>query len=164
MVIDAMEVKIKKNDIKKFERNNIPLMSKVVQLNTRIKNTTLKYVEHKIITYDIFIKTKGKNIFKQDINRSKVTILVNTHTGISKSINKIPNTYKLNISRSIIKKSEIDEVNMLENITNELTRTIKNKVLKGKCHIQDIKIQDIKSIYKPYWVGTYNGKSVLLEA
>ena len=103
MIIDAIEVKVKKNDVKKFERDNILLMSKVVQLNPRIRNTTLKYVEHKVITYDIFIKIKGKSIFKQDINRSKITMLVNTHTGFSKSINKIPDTYKLNISKNNIK-------------------------------------------------------------
>ncbi len=41
MLVDAIEVKVKKSDIKKIERDKIPLMSKVVQLNPRIKNTTL---------------------------------------------------------------------------------------------------------------------------
>jgi len=112
---------VKKNDLKKFETDNIPLMSKVVQLNPRIKNTTLKYIEHKVITYDIVIKIKGKNIFKQDINRSKITMLVNTHTGFSKSITKAPDTYKVNISKNNIKKSEMDEIHMLENIKNEIS-------------------------------------------
>lgn len=164
MIIDAIEVKVKKNDVKKFERDNIPLMSKVVQLNPRIKNTTLKYIEHKVITYDIVIKIKGKNIFKQDIHRSKITMLVNTHTGFSKSITKAPDTYKVNISKNNIKKSEMDEISMLENIKNEMIKVIKNNVINSKCHIHDIKVLDIKSIYKPYWVGIYNGKSVLLEA
>lgn len=164
MIIDAIEVKVKKNDVKKFERDNIPLMSKVVQLNPRIKNTTLKYIEHKVITYDIVIKIKGKNIFKQDINRSKITMLVNTHTGFSKSITKAPDTYKVNIPKNNIKKSEMDEIHMLENIKNEMIKVIKNNVINSKCHIHDIKVLDIKSIYKPYWVGIYDGKSVLLEA
>ncbi|KKY02762.1 hypothetical protein VN21_01410 [Paraclostridium benzoelyticum] len=164
MIIDAIEVKVKKNDVKKFERDNIPLMSKVIQLNPRIRNTTLKYIEHKVITYDIVIKIKGKSIFKQEINRSKIIMLVNTHTGFSKSITKAPDTYKVNISKNNIKKSEMDEVHMLENIKNEMIKVIKNNVINSKCHIHDIKVLDIKSIYKPYWVGTYNGKSVLLEA
>lgn len=164
MIIDAIEVKVKKNDVKKFERDNIPLMSKVIQLNPRIRNTTLKYIEHKVITYDIVIKIKGKSIFKQEVNRSKIIMLVNTHTGFSKSITKAPDTYKVNISKNNIKKSEMDEVHMLENIKNEMIKVIKNNVINSKCHIHDIKVLDIKSIYKPYWVGTYNGKSVLLEA
>ncbi|MCU9815180.1 hypothetical protein [Paraclostridium sp. AKS73] len=106
MIIDAIEVKVKKNDVKKFERDNIPLMSKVIQLNPRIRNTTLKYIEHKVITYDIVIKIKGKSIFKQEINRSKIIMLVNTHTGFSKSITKAPDTYKVNISKNNIKNQK----------------------------------------------------------
>lgn len=164
MIVDAIEVKVKKNDVKKFERNNIPLMSKVVQLNPRIKNTTLKYIEHKVITYDISIKVKGKSIFKQDISRNNIIMLVNTHTGFSKSIIKTPDTYKINISKKHIKKSDMDESHMLESIKNEMIKIIKNNIISNKGHIHDIKVIDIKSIYKPYWVGTYNGKSVLLEA
>ncbi|WP_270671025.1 hypothetical protein, partial [Paraclostridium bifermentans] len=73
-------------------------------------------------------------------------------------------TYKVNISKNNIKKSEMDEIHMLENIKNEMIKVIKNNVINSKCHIHDIKVLDIKSIYKPYWVGIYNGKSVLLEA
>ena len=164
MIINATKLKVKINDVKRFQRDNVPLMSKVVQFNPRIKNTTLKYIEYKVITYDIFLKIKGKNIFKYNTNRWKITMLVNTHTGFSKYISEIPDTYKLNISKNNIKTSEIDEVHILENIKNEIVKVIKDNVINSKCHIHDIKVLDIKSIYKPYWVGMYNGKSVLLEA
>ncbi|WP_373601328.1 hypothetical protein [Paraclostridium bifermentans] len=164
MLVDAIEVKVKKSDIKKIERDKIPLMSKVVQLNPRIKNTTLQYIEYKIITYEIFIKIKGKNIFKQDINKDKLTLLVNTHTGVSKSIINEPDTSRINVSKKCIKRSNIDEAGMLEIIKGEIIKLIKNNNINNKCHIHDIKLIDIKSIYKPYWVGIYNGKSILLEA
>ncbi len=164
MLVDAIEVKVKKSDIKKIERDKIPLMSKVVQLNPRIKNTTLQYIEYKIITYEIFIKIKGKNIFKQDINKDKLTLLVNTHTGVSKSIINEPDTSRINVSKKCIKRSNIDEAGMLEIIKGEIIKLIKNNNINNKCQIHDIKLIDIKSIYKPYWVGIYNGKSILLEA
>lgn len=164
MLVDAIEVKVKKSDIKKIERDKIPLMSKVVQLNPRIKNTTLQYIEYKIITYEIFIKIKGKNIFKQDINKDKLTLLVNTHTGVSKSIINEPDTSRINVSKKYLKRSNIDEAGMLEIIKGEIIKLIKNNNINNKCQIHDIKLIDIKSIYKPYWVGIYNGKSILLEA
>lgn len=164
MLVDAIEVKVKKSDIKKIERDKIPLMSKVVQLNPRIKNTTLQYIEYKIITYEIFMKIKGKNIFKQDINKDKLTLLVNTHTGVSESIINEPNTSRINVSKKYIKRSNIDEAGMLDIIKDEIIKLIKNNNSNNKCQIHDIKLIDIKSIYKPYWVGIYNGKSILLEA
>ncbi len=164
MLVEAIEVKVKKSDIKKIERDKIPLMSKVVQLNSRIKNITLQYIEYKIITYEIFIKMKGKNIFKQDINKDRLTILVNTYTGVSESIINIPRTSRINISKKYIKRSKIDEAGMLEIIKEEIIKLIKNNNINNRCKIHDIKLIDIKSIYKPYWIGIYNGKSILMDA
>ena len=164
MLVDAIEVKVKKSDMKKIERDRVPLMSKVVQLNPRIKNTTLQYIEYKVITYDIILKVKGKNIFRQDISSNKIIMLVNTHTGFSQSITKIPKTSRINISKKYIRKSNIDEEHMLESIKDEIFRLLRNNIINNKGHIHDIKLIDIKSIYKPYWIGTYNGKVVLLDA
>ncbi len=164
MLIDAIEVKVQKSDMKKIERDKVPLMSKVVQLNPRIKNTKLQYIEYKVITYDVTLKTKGKNIFKQDKSSNKITMLVNTHTGFSESITKIPKTSRINISKKYIKKSSMDEDSMLESMKNEILKLIKNIIINNKGHIHNIKVIDIKSIYKPYWIGTYNGKLVLLDA
>lgn len=164
MLVDAMEVKIKKSDVKKIERDKVPLMSKVVQLNPRIKNSSLKYIEYKIITYNITFKIKGKNMFRQDISNNEIIMMVNTHTGFSESITKLPETSRINVSRKSIKESSIDEENMLESMKNEILKLIKKNIAKNKGHIHNIKVIDVKSIYKPYWIGTYNGKSVVLEA
>lgn len=164
MLVDAMEVKIKKSDVKKIERDKVPLMSKVVQLNPRIKNSSLKYIEYKIITYNITFKIKGKNMFRQDISNNEIIMMVNTHTGFSESITKLPETSRINVSRKSIKESSIDEENMLESMKNEILKLIKKNSAKNKGHIHNIKVIDVKSIYKPYWIGTYNGKSVVLEA
>ena len=53
MLIDAIAVKTKKSDVRKIERDKVPLMSKVVQLNPRIKNSTLQYIEYKVVRYNI---------------------------------------------------------------------------------------------------------------
>ena len=52
MLIDAIAVKTKKSDVRKIERDKVPLMSKVVQLNPRIKNSTLQYKPYWIGTYN----------------------------------------------------------------------------------------------------------------
>lgn len=164
MLVDAIEVKVKKSDVKKIERDKVPLMSKVVQLNPRIKNSTLQYIEYKIITYNIILKVKGKSIFKQDISNNEIIMMVNTHTGFSESVTKLPTTSRINISKKYIKVASIDEESMLESMKNEILKLIQKKLIKNKGQIQDIKVTDVKSIYKPYWIGTYNGKSVVLEA
>lgn len=53
---------------------------------------------------------------------------------------------------------------MLEIMKDEILRLFRKNIINKKGHIHDIKVIDIKSIYKPYWIGTYNGKSVVLEA
>ncbi len=90
--------------------------------------------------------------------------MVNTHTGVSKSIINEPDTSRINVSKKCIKRSNVDEAGMLEIIKGEIIKLIKNNNINNKCQIHDIKLIDIKSIYKPYWVGIYNGKSILLEA
>ena len=67
-------------------------------------------------------------------------------------------------SKKIIKKSCINECEMLEIMKDEILRLFRKNIINKKGHIHDIKVIDIKSIYKPYWIGTYNGKSVVLEA
>ncbi|CEN78039.1 hypothetical protein [Paraclostridium sordellii] len=164
MLIDAIAVKTKKSDVRKIERDKVPLMSKIVQLNPRIKNSTLQYIEYKVVRYNISLKFKGKSLFKQDICNNEVIMLVNTYTGFSESITKLPQTSRINISKKIIKKSCINECEMLEIMKDEILRLFRKNIINKKGHIHDIKVIDIKSIYKPYWIGTYNGKSVVLEA
>mgnify|MGYP003532907554 CR=1 FL=1 len=69
MLIDAIDIKRERNDIKKMLSDKTPLMSKVIQLNTRIKGTNLQYIEYKVITYDVNIRTKEKSIIIKNIFR-----------------------------------------------------------------------------------------------
>lgn len=165
MLIDATDIKLDKNYIKKMLSDKTPLMSKVIQLNTRIKGTNLNYIEYKVLTYDVIIKIKGKNIFKSDINKSTITILVNTYTGFSESIEVIPATSRINVAKKYIKSSSIEEKYMLESVKDEILKFLTNRVdtLK-RVNINHIKLREIKSIYKPYWVGYYNDKFILVEA
>lgn len=165
MLVDAIDIKLEKNDMKRMISDKIPLMSKVIQLNTRIKGTKLQYIEYKVITYDVIVKIKGKNIFKPDVHKNTIIMLVNTYTGLSESIESIPLTKRINVPRKCIKKSSIEEKYILEGVKNEILKFLTNNIDKvNKINIQDIKLKDIKSIYKPYWVGYYNDKSIFIEA
>ncbi|MGL5748901.1 MAG: hypothetical protein ACRCXT_00120, partial [Paraclostridium sp.] len=64
MLVEAIDIKLKKSDMKKIVYDKVPLMSKIIQLNPKIKGTELQYIEYKIITYEITLKIKGKNVFK----------------------------------------------------------------------------------------------------
>lgn len=165
MLIDAIDIKVEKKDIKRMLSDKTPLMSKVIQLNTRIQGTTLQYVEYKIITYDITLKTKGKNFFKSDIHENTITMLVNTYNGFSESIEVIPNTNRINVAKKYIRTSCIEEKFILESVKNEILKFLTNRIEEiNKINIQNIKVKEIKSIYKPYWVGFYNEKSIFIEA
>lgn len=165
MLVDAIDIKLEKNDMKRMISEKTPLMSKVIQLNTRIKGTKLQYIEYKVITYDILVKIKGKNIFKPDIHTNTIIMLVNTYTGFSESIESIPVTTKINVPKKNIKNSTIEDRCMLEGVKDEILKFLtSNKERMSKISIQDIKVKDIKSIYKPYWVGYFNDKSIFIEA
>lgn len=165
MIVDAMDIRLEKSDIKKMFSEKTPLMSKVIQLNTRIKGTKLQYIEYKVITYDVFVKIKGKNMFKPDIHKNTIIMLVNTYTGFSESIETIPSTNRINVPRKYIRKSLVEEKHMLNGVKDEILKFLTDRPEKvNKINIQDIKLQDIKSIYKPYWVGYYNDKSIFVEA
>ena len=165
MLIDAIDIKRERNDIKKMLSDKTPLMSKVIQLNTRIKGTNLQYVEYKVITYDINIRTKEKSIFKSEISKNTIIMLVNTYTGFSESIEIIPVTNRINVAKKYIRNSSVEEKYMLEIVKDEILKFLTKRVEKlNKVMIQDIKVRDIRSIYKPYLVGYYNDKAIFIEA
>lgn len=165
MLIDAIDIKLERNDIKKMLSDKTPLMSKVIQLNTRIKGTNLQYIEYKVITYDVNIRTKEKSIFRSEISKNTITMLVNTYTGFSESIEIIPATNRINVAKKYIRNSLVEEKYMLEIVKDEILKFLTKKVEKlNKVIIQDIKVRDIRSIYKPYWVGYYNDKAIFIEA
>ena len=162
MIVEALEAKIDKKQAMKIINNKIPLMSKVVQLNKRIKNIKLQYIEYKVITYEIVHKLNLKErIFnKSNTKIDNITMLINTSTGYTFNINNIPNTVKINIDQINLRESDIDESKIINSIKDELMKDVHQKV---SC-IQDVKLVDIKSIYRPFWVGFYDDKSIFIEA
>jgi len=102
MLVEALEVKMDKKQAMKIINNKIPLMSKVVQLNKRIKNIKLQYIEYKVITCEIIHKLNLKErIFnKSNTKIVNITMLINTSTGYSFNINNIPNTVAINIEKN----------------------------------------------------------------
>ena len=106
MLVEALEVKMDKKQAIKIINNKIPLMSKVVQLNKRIKNIKLQYIEYKVITCEIIHKLNLKErIFnKCNTKIDNITMLINTSTGYSFNINNIPNTVAINIEQNNLKQ------------------------------------------------------------
>jgi hypothetical protein len=162
MEVDALEVKMDKKQAMKIINNKIPLMSKVVQLNKRIKNIKLQYIEYKVITYEIIHKLNLKErIFnKSNTKVDNITMLINTSTGYSFNINNIPNTVKINIEKTNLRESSIDESQIINSIKDELIKNLHKKI---DC-VQNINLVDIKSIYIPFWVGFYDDKNIFIEA
>lgn len=162
MIVEALEVKKDKKQAMKIINNKIPLMSKVVQLNKRIKNIKLQYVEYKVINYEIVHKLNLKErIFnKSNTKIDNITMLINTSTGYTFNINNIPNTVKINIDQINLRESNIDESKIINSIKDELMKDLDKKI----SYVQDIKLIDIKSIYRPFWVGFYDDKNIFIEA
>jgi hypothetical protein len=162
MEVDALEVKMDKKQAMKIINNKIPLMSKVVQLNKRIKNIKLQYIEYKVITYEIIHKLNLKErIFnKSNTKVDNITMLINTSTGYSFNTNNIPNTVKINIEKTNLRESSINESQIINSIKDELIKNLHKKI---DC-VQNINLVDIKSIYIPFWVGFYDDKNIFIEA
>ena len=162
MLVEALEIKIDKKQATKIINNKVPLMSKVVQLNKRIKNIKLQYIEYKVITYEIIHKLnlKEKIFNKANTKIDNITLAVNTNTGHSFNINNIPNTIKINIEQTSFKKSNIDESKIINSTKYELIKSLYKKA----DSVQNINIVDIKSIYIPFWVGCYDDKSIFIDA
>ena len=162
MLVEALEVKMDKKQAMKIINNKIPLMSKVVQLNKRIRNIKLQYIEYKFITCEIIHKLnlKEKIFNRPNTKIDNITMLINTSTGHSFNINNIPNTVKINIEQTNLRECNIDEFQIINSIKDEL---IKDLDKKADC-VQNIKLVDMKSIYIPFWVGFYDDKNIFIEA
>ena len=61
MLVDSIEIKIKKDDAMKHILRKTPLISKIDQFNRKIENIHLEYVEYKILKYEIISRRKNKN-------------------------------------------------------------------------------------------------------
>jgi len=162
MLIETLEVRIDKKQAVKMLNNKIPLMSKVVQLNKRIKNIRLQYIEYKVVSYKIIHKLnlKQKIFSKSDKKIDNITMLINTNTGYSFNTDNVPSTVKVNIEQTNLMESTINELHIINSIKNELIKNFDKK----EDYIQDIKLINIKSIYIPFWVGFYDDKNIFIEA
>lgn len=167
MLVDSIEIKIRKEDAIKYILRKIPLISKIDQFNRKVENIHLEYVEYKILKYEILSKRKNKNNFRSDDNRHNIIMMVNTYNGHSKSIDYNPKTVKRYIARSCIKKCNIKENYIAEKVKDEIFNYFDSEIKHNsidKHIIKNITLLEISKIYKPYWVGNYNGKFVFVDA
>ena len=167
MLVDSIKVNVNKQDAMKKIFTKTPLVSKVIQFNNKAKDVHLEYIEFKILTYEIISKKDTRSFLRNNSKTFNITMIVNTYSGYSESIDYVPNTVKRYIPKSCIKKSKLDEKHIIEEVKNQIFRFLggkyKNNLLEN-VNIQSIKLVEVKSIYKPYWVANYNGKNIFMDA
>lgn len=167
MLVDSIEVQVKKNDAMRHLFRKTPLISKIDQFNRKVEDIHLEYVEYKILKYEIITRKKNKSNFRSSDIRHIITMMVNTYNGYSTSVENIPQTVKRYIARSCIKKSDIKEDYIIEKVKNEILSYFDTKIKHNstdKHIIKNITLLEVYSIYKPYWIGYYNGKEVFVDA
>lgn len=167
MLVDSLEIKVKKHDAKKYIFRKTPLVSKIDQFNRKVENIHLEYVEYKILKYEIVSRKKNKSNFRNDDIKHRIIMMINTYNGHSKSIECVPQTVKRYIARSCIKKSNLKEDYIIEKVKNEILNHFDSKIKNNsmdKHIIKNISLLEVSSIYKPYWIGNYNGKEVFVDA
>ena len=165
MRIEVMDIEKTRNEAKKYISHKLPLVSKVSQFNRIIGDIKLEYIEFKVLKYEVIIKNKSKNLLRSGTKKEIITMLVNTCNGHSESVDKIPNTSKKYVSKSCIRKNIINDEDLVniekKQIISYLTNKLKYDSL-NKINIE-INILDIKSIYKPYWVGDFRGRNIFID-
>ncbi len=167
MLVDSIEIRVRKEDAMKYIFRKTPLISKIDQFNRKVEGIHLEYVEYKILKYEIISRKKNKNNFRNDDIKHTIIMMVNTYNGHSKSIDCIPQTVKRYIARGCIKKSSIDENYIIEKVKTEILNHFDTKIKHNpidKHIIKNISLLEVNSIYKPYWIGNYNGKEVFVDA
>ena len=165
MRVEVIDIEQTKKDAKKYILKKIPLVSRVFQFNNAISDIKLEYIEFKVLIYEIISMKKNHKLFRQDIKKETITMLVNTYNGRSESIDKIPNTSNKYISKSCIKESKMEEYDLVNAVKDEIISHITNKLNNGSLDKVNIKINiiDIKSIYKPYWIANFRGRNIFIE-
>ncbi len=164
MQIDVIGVKKNKDEVLEYVSNKLPLISKVSQFNTRIEDIYNKYVEYKILKYEISIRKKSDKHFRYKLRKENINILVNTYTGKSESISERLYTDKIYVSKKYIKSSTMDEEKLAILVKDELYKifSASNHYMK-KDYVQSIKLVELKSIYKPIWVANFKGREIIIE-
>lgn len=167
MLVEAIEIKIKRNEAIKYFSKKVPIMSKISQFNKRIRDVELEYIEFKVLNYEIISRSKSNNCFRNSIKKHNIIMLVNTYNGYSESIESPPITGKRYIAKSCIRKARAKDDYVIEIVKNQIINFLgKDGVLKNsdKIEIQDISIKEVKTIYKPYWTVNFDGRNLLIDA
>ena len=149
MRVEVIDMEQTKNEAKKYILKKIPLVSKVFQFNSVIGDIKLEYIEFKVLIYEVISKKKNNKIFRNETKKETITMLVNTYNGHSESIDKIPNTLNKYISKSCIRKSKINEDDLVNVVKKEIITRLTDRLRYDS--IDEVTIQinivDIKSIY-----------------
>ena len=161
MRVEIIDIEQTKSEAKKCILNKVPLVSKVFQFNDIVSDIKLEYIEFKVLKYEVVSSKKNYRAIKNNQESKIITILVNTYNGRSKSIDKMPNTINKYISKSCIKESKIDENDMINVVKQEIINNISTKLKQE--YISEIKIVDIKSVYKPYWIADFRGRDIFID-
>lgn len=166
MRVEVMDIEKKRNEAKKYISHKLPLVSKVSQFNRIIGDIKLEYIEFKVLKYEVIIKNKSKNLLRSGTKKEMITMLVNTCNGHSESVDKIPNTSKKYVSKSCIRKNIIDDDDLVDVVKKQIISYLTNKLKYDNLNKINIEINmvDIKSIYKPYWVGDFRGRNIFIDS
>ena len=166
MRVEVMDIEKKRNEAKKYISHKLPLVSKVSQFNRIIGDIKLEYIEFKVLKYEVIIKNKSKNLLRSGTKKEIITMLVNTCNGHSESVDKIPNTSKKYVSKSCIRKNIINDEDLVDVVKKQIISYLTNKLKYDNLNKINIEINmvDIKSIYKPYWVGDFRGRNIFIDS
>ena len=166
MRIEVMDIEKTRNEAKKYISHKLPLVSKVSQFNRIIGDIKLEYIEFKVLKYEVIIKNKSKNLLRSGTKKEIITMLVNTCNGHSESVDKIPNTSKKYVSKSCIRKNIINDEDLVDVVKKQIISYLTNKLKYDNLNKINIEINmvDIKSIYKPYWVGDFRGRNIFIDS
>lgn len=166
MRIEVMDIEKTRNEAKKYISHKLPLVSKVSQFNRIIGDIKLEYIEFKVLKYEVIIKNKSKNLLRSGTKKEMITMLVNTCNGHSESVDKIPNASKKYVSKSCIRKNIIDDDDLVDVVKKQIISYLTNKLKYDNLNKINIEINmvDIKSIYKPYWVGDFRGRNIFIDS
>ena len=152
MLVDLIEIKTNEKEAVKNFLKKIPLLSKVIQFNKSINDINLNYIEYKILKYKI-------NNYENGFLRNDYRIVVlNTYTGHIKFVDEMPITVKKYIARDCIQKSKISEYILKNKLKGQLEKYCK------RYENEKLVLDEIVSIYKPFWTCKYNGKKIFLDA
>ncbi|WP_455542453.1 hypothetical protein [Intestinibacter sp.] len=152
MLVNLIEVKTTEKEALKDLLTKIPLLSKVTQFNKRVNDINLRYIEYKILKYKI-------NSYENGFLRSDYRIVVlNTYTGHIKFVDEVPITVKKYIARDCVQKSKLNEYILKNKLKNQIERHCK------KYENEKLILDEVVSIYKPFWTCKYNGRKIFLDA